>query len=55
VTFGVGEFAEIDRVAVRWPRGGEQEWRSLRAGATYELVEGERDPLLVSTMRTLSP
>ena len=33
VTFGLGEAAGADRVSVRWPGGGRQEWAGLAAGA----------------------
>ena len=40
-TFGVGTAEKIDRVGVKWPGGGKmQEWRDLKPGQTYSLVEG---------------
>ncbi|MDB5313348.1 MAG: ASPIC/UnbV domain protein [Gemmataceae bacterium] len=43
-TFGLAG-AEIDRVTVRWPCGGKtQEWKGLRAGGTYDLIEGVAEP-----------
>jgi hypothetical protein len=39
---GLGSATRVDRVTVRWPNktGQTQEWRSLEADRTYELIEG---------------
>lgn len=39
VHFGLGTAAGIDRVVVRWPGGNAEEFRGLKAGGTYRLVQ----------------
>ncbi len=38
--FGLGEATEIERVTVRWPNGEEEDFRDVRAGGRFRLVEG---------------
>jgi hypothetical protein len=42
---GVGNATEVSRVTVRWPSGRVQEFRSLLAGRTYQLVEGKDEAI----------
>lgn len=41
LTFGVGQRAQVDKIVVRWPRGGVQEFGRTATGKTYLCVEGE--------------
>ncbi|MGH9362129.1 MAG: ASPIC/UnbV domain-containing protein, partial [Thermoanaerobaculia bacterium] len=44
IHFGLGEEREIDRLMVRWPGGGVEEFRGLIADRWYELVQGSGAP-----------
>jgi hypothetical protein len=41
VTFGLGKRDSVERAVVHWPSGQVQEFKNLRAGRTYECVEGK--------------
>ena len=41
--FGLGKFAEIEKVIVNWPNGQTQTFKNINVNATYRLVEGELD------------
>ena len=41
VTFGLGKRDSVERAVVYWPSGQVQEFKNLRAGRTYECVEGK--------------
>ena len=38
--FGLGERDSLERVIVRWPGGGVEEFNEIEAGNTYQLVQG---------------
>jgi Flp pilus assembly protein TadD/peroxiredoxin len=38
--FGLGQGTDIERLVVRWPNGGSEEFTDLQAGRHYRLVEG---------------
>jgi len=40
VTFGLGKADHIDRVAIEWPSGQVEEYKSLSASRSYECAEG---------------
>ena len=40
-TFGLGKRDLIDRVAIQWPSGRSEEYKSLKAGKAYECQEGK--------------
>ena len=40
LTFGLGDARQADRVTVRWPWRGTQDWRNLGARRLWRLVEG---------------
>jgi hypothetical protein len=40
LTFATGEADALDTLEVRWPWGGVELWRGLRAGRAHRLVEG---------------
>jgi hypothetical protein len=44
LVFGLNDAPRADRVVVRWPWRGEQEWRNLTADRLYVLREGEPMP-----------
>ncbi|MFN7993776.1 MAG: CRTAC1 family protein [Bryobacteraceae bacterium] len=41
VTFGLGRHDTAERVVVQWPNGRVEDFKNLRAGRTYECVEGK--------------
>ena len=41
VTFGLGKRDTVERAVLHWPSGQVQEFKNLRAGRTYECVEGK--------------
>lgn len=41
VTLGLGRQTSVDRVVISWPSGGTEEYHSLQAGSSYEIVEGK--------------
>jgi len=41
LTFGLGEAAQIDRLQIRWPDGGEETFEKIAAGALYTITQGE--------------
>ena len=41
VTFGLDQQDQIARVVVDWPSGRTEEYKDLRAGKTYECIEGK--------------
>lgn len=41
--FGLGNAKEVDRLAVRWPSGLEQEWKRIPAGGAILVTEGSND------------
>jgi hypothetical protein len=41
VTFGLGKTDQIDRVVVDWPSGKSEEFKGLRAGKTFQIVESK--------------
>jgi enediyne biosynthesis protein E4 len=40
LTFGLGGRDRIDRAVVNWPNGRTEEYKNLRSGAAYTIVEG---------------
>ena len=40
LTLGIGRLSTVDRLTVNWPSGGKAEYRGLKAGASYEIIEG---------------
>jgi hypothetical protein len=45
VHFGLGPAGKVDRLEVRWPSGGEEEWLDLPARKIHTLTEGSGRPL----------
>jgi hypothetical protein len=41
VTFGLGRRDSVERAVLDWPSGAVEEFKNLRAGRTYECVEGK--------------
>ena len=41
VTFGLGKRDSVERAVLHWPSGQVEEFKNLRAGRTYECVEGK--------------
>jgi len=41
VTFGLGKRDSVERAVLHWPSGATEEFKNLRAGRTYECVEGK--------------
>jgi hypothetical protein len=41
VTFGLGKRDSVERAVLHWPSGRVEEFKNLRAGRTYECVEGK--------------
>jgi enediyne biosynthesis protein E4 len=41
VTFGVGKSESIERVAIEWPSGRNEEYRNLVTGKSYEIIESK--------------
>jgi len=41
VTFGLGKRDTVERAVLHWPSGASEEFKNLRAGRTYECVEGK--------------
>ncbi|MDX2153789.1 MAG: CRTAC1 family protein [Bryobacteraceae bacterium] len=41
VTFGLGKRDLVERAVITWPSGRTEEFRNLRAGKRYEIVEGK--------------
>ena len=41
VTFGVGKSESIERVAIEWPSGRNEEYRNLATGKSYEIIESK--------------
>jgi hypothetical protein len=39
VTFGLGGRDRVERVVLDWPSGGTQEFKNLRAGKAYQVIE----------------
>jgi len=44
VHFGLGPAARVERLAVRWPNGLEEEWRDVAADHVLVLKEGSGQP-----------
>jgi hypothetical protein len=44
VHFGLGRLAAVDRVAVRWPNGTEEEWKPVGIDRIVTLAEGTGVP-----------
>jgi tetratricopeptide (TPR) repeat protein len=42
--FGLGQATAVDTIEVRWPGGGQDVWRNVRANAIWDLAEGEPAP-----------
>jgi len=40
-TFGVGELDQIERAVIEWPSGRSEEFRQLRTGKTFQVVENK--------------
>jgi tetratricopeptide (TPR) repeat protein len=43
VHIGLGAAAKIDRLEVRWLRGGRETWTNLAANSIWEITQGERE------------
>lgn len=41
VHIGLGSASKIDRLEVRWPRGGTETWTNLAVNAIWEITQGE--------------
>jgi enediyne biosynthesis protein E4 len=41
VTFGLGRRDTVERAVLHWPSGRTEEYKNLRAGRTYECIEGK--------------
>jgi hypothetical protein len=41
--FGLGKSEKIDRMEVRWPAGGTQQWSGVAANRTIQITEGSDD------------
>lgn len=41
VTFGVGKAEQIERVAIDWPSGRNEDYKQLKTGKTFQVVEGK--------------
>jgi enediyne biosynthesis protein E4 len=41
VTFGLGKRDKIERATIDWPSGRREEFKDLRAGASYQCIEGK--------------
>ena len=41
VTFGVGKTEQIERVVIDWPSGRNEDYKQLKAGKTFQVVEGK--------------
>ena len=41
VTFGVGRAEQVERVVIDWPSGRNEEYKQLKAGNTFQVVEGK--------------
>jgi hypothetical protein len=41
VTFGVGKAERLERVVIDWPSGRNEEYKQLKAGKTFQVVEGK--------------
>ena len=39
VTFGVGKLEQIERVVIDWPGGRSEEYRQLKTGKTFQVIE----------------
>jgi len=39
VTFGLGGRDRVERVVLDWPSGGTQEFKNLRAGKAYQVID----------------
>ena len=44
--FGLGTANEVDRLAVRWPSGLEQEWKQIPTGGAIVVTEGSNNLLI---------
>ena len=45
LTFGVGEAKKVESVVVRWPSGKVHQLKQLGVGSTYDLAEGNAEPV----------
>jgi hypothetical protein len=41
VTFGLGKQEEIERVVIDWPNGRSEEYKQLKAGKAYQVIESK--------------
>lgn len=41
VTFGVGRAEQVERVVIDWPSGRNEEYKQLKAGNTFQVLEGK--------------
>jgi len=41
VTFGVGKLDRIERLVVEWPGGKTEEYRQLRTGRAFQIIENK--------------
>ena len=41
LTFGMGKRDKVDRVVIKWPSGRTEDFKEVRAGKSYEAVEGK--------------
>jgi hypothetical protein len=41
ITFGLGRRDAVEQAVIHWPNGRVEEHKNLRAGLTYECVEGK--------------
>ncbi len=41
VTFGVGHLEEIERVVIDWPSGRSEEYKQLKAGKAFQVIEAK--------------
>lgn len=41
VTFGLGKLQEIERVVIDWPNGRSEEYKRLKAGKAYQVIESK--------------
>jgi len=41
VTFGVGRAEQVERVVIDWPSGRNEEYKQLKAGNTFQVIEGK--------------
>jgi hypothetical protein len=41
VTFGVGRAEQVERVVIDWPSGRNEEYKQLKVGNTFQVIEGK--------------